>query len=552
MKIIPDKISSKVWLIVVIFSLTFMGMVLQSFITEGKIQKELDSFSVSSKITNSASRNLIGQLDSQFNSYQDAVVSGESDLIDEAAHSANIAEVSLDELKSIASPPLQERFNRFAKKHKNFTRLATKIYPKLMGEDASDEVYEKSAELAQEKTSIRKESIAITVALSDELSGKMDSLVAEIGRSKTKRLVIALTLIIAIVLSVAFVVQKHIATPFYDFIKQVEVLTEGNLTVRFAAERQGELSQLGRNLNHYVERLTLSIQKISSDANQLKTLSSDTQTSAEEMQTNSDEMSQQATSVNKAGEGLSTEIASISGNAEEMTSSTISVAGAIEEMSAAIAEVAQQCTKQSAIVEEANSKAKSANNLMEELGTAAQEIQKIIEMINTIAAQTNLLALNATIEAASAGEAGKGFAVVANEVKELARQSSDSSERIGTQIHNIREKTEASLKAVGEISEIMEQVSMYSNMIASSIEEQSATNQEISGTMQTVSRSTEEVSETVKRSSESAHSVAENIRGVNDSISRFKILADHTQTRSLELSDLSNELHTAVNQFKTK
>src|SRR5690606_5776265 len=117
----------------------------------------------------------------------------------------------------------------------------------------------------------------------------------------------------------------------------------------------------------------------------------------------------------------------------------------------------------------------------------------------------NLLALNATIEAASAGDAGKGFAVVANEVKELARQSSDSSGRIRSQIQNITQKTEASLKAVDEISEIMSRVSEYSGTIATSVEQQSSTNREISSTMQTVTGFTEEVSSTVTVSSESAN-----------------------------------------------
>ena len=42
-----------------------------------------------------------------------------------------------------------------------------------------------------------------------------------------------------------------------------------------------------------------------------------------------------------------------------------------------------------------------------------------------------------TIEAARAGEAGKGFAVVANEVKELARQTSEATDSIRSSVNNI-------------------------------------------------------------------------------------------------------------------
>ena len=100
-------------------------------------------------------------------------------------------------------------------------------------------------------------------------------------------------------------------------------------------------------------------------------------------------------------------------------------------------------------------------------------------MITSIAVQTNLLALNATIEAARAGEAGKGFAVVANEVKELARRTARSSEKIGQNISAIQGDTQEAVVAIGEITSVIGEINDIQTVVAASVDEQAATTNEI-------------------------------------------------------------------------
>ena len=78
---------------------------------------------------------------------------------------------------------------------------------------------------------------------------------------------------------------------------------------------------------------------------------------------------------------------------------------------------------------------KESSDLMVSINSGTAEITDMIATIANIARQTNLLALNASIEAARAGTHGSGFAVVAQEVRELARTSNESAERIGELVH---------------------------------------------------------------------------------------------------------------------
>ena len=71
----------------------------------------------------------------------------------------------------------------------------------------------------------------------------------------------------------------------------------------------------------------------------------------------------------------------------------------------------------------------TADDQHEALRRTIANVAAIVDAIGQIAHQTNLLALNATIEAARGGDAGRGFAVVANEVKKLAGDTREATNR---------------------------------------------------------------------------------------------------------------------------
>ena len=127
---------------------------------------------------------------------------------------------------------------------------------------------------------------------------------------------------------------------------------------------------------------------------------------------------------------------------DEIASSTQTVYEAVEQVAksaSALAKAGQESVEQAKLLQ-----AKNADTI------------KVIDFITNIAGQTNLLGLNAAIEAARAGEQGRGFAVVAEEVRKLAEQSREATEKIQSTLNEMNKAVEGISKTIettGAISE---------------------------------------------------------------------------------------------------
>lgn len=190
---------------------------------------------------------------------------------------------------------------------------------------------------------------------------------------------------------------------------------------------------------------------------------------------------QNAERVEAVAANVSALASSVAGKTQSASRSSRSAAASVgnaaqatEEMSAAIREVEMQIAQaRDAIVGAAAASRQTAEGTRT-LAENASSIEEVVRLIQDIAAQTNLLALNATIEAARAGEAGRGFAVVAAEVKALAGQTADATDRIVSQVQAIQSGTDRMVGEIGLMTERMAGIEAFANSVAASIEQQAA------------------------------------------------------------------------------
>jgi methyl-accepting chemotaxis protein len=280
---------------------------------------------------------------------------------------------------------------------------------------------------------------ANTAALSSEAT--------DLTNSRTTMLWVLLIATLVIVGAAATVVTMSVLKPLDELRRNMDDIASGdsgNADVRLDADRRDEFGQVADSFNTFADKLVTTTREVEANA-----------TTAHNRAI---EVSQAAT---VAAENMNT------------------VAVATTELSAAASEIARSAGDASRTAETAVRAADHANQLMERLADSSARIGEVVESIRGIAAQTTMLALNATIEAARAGEAGRGFAVVASEVKDLAAETGTATADIVGRVDAIHADTQAALVALGEVAQVITEISSSQSVIAAAVEEQAATTAEI-------------------------------------------------------------------------
>ncbi|MGO5093856.1 methyl-accepting chemotaxis protein [Clostridium sp. LCP25S3_F10] len=265
-------------------------------------------------------------------------------------------------------------------------------------------------------------------------------------------IILSLSIIIAIVTT--SIISKSIINPLKESVQYLDKLATGDFTEKVSNKLLNRKDEVGQ-LTNAVNKMYESIKNIISN---VLTEMGNSNNVVNNIDENINDLDKRIQESSIATEELSASMEETGASAEEMSATSEEVEKAVENIALKAEEGASSAGKILTKVEELKSNAiesqKNANKVKVNIDKSTKdaiEKSKTIEEINIlseaileITSQTNLLALNAAIEAARAGESGKGFAVVAEEIRKLAKQSSQT-------VVRIQDTTKEVLKAVEDL-----------------------------------------------------------------------------------------------------
>ena len=428
----------------------------------------------------------------------------------------------LDKLTAIPLPPAQKA--SVARINSVFTEY-TAFITRFVKNASTDRI---TARLAWEQIGV--DNYLVSAVVRNEQSRFAATINRAEANADSERqhnfMIMIVTVAIAAVLLVllARFVVLSITRPLLRVRRSIDAMATGDLTVSADVESRDEVGLMAQALDQARSSVRDAITSVSTSAAAVAQ-------AAVEMASTSDSMAVSARTAAGEANGVSNAADSVSDNVRM-------IARGSDEMGSAIREIAHNANEAADVAGKAVTIARATTTQIGRLGESSAEIATVVAMITSIAEQTNLLALNATIEAARAGESGKGFAVVASEVKDLARATAQATEDISNRVLGIQGDTNGAVMAIGEISSVIEQINDYQALIASAVEEQSAT--------------AAEMNRSVSALAEGAEGMAGNIAGIADASRVTTEGVTHSQVAVAELSTMAHELQRLVDQFRVR
>ena len=327
--------------------------------------------------------------------------------------------------------------------------------------------------------------------------------------------VVTAALILAMAVALSLIVARSISRPLQELTRITRAIVQtGNLDQSVEVEGRDELGVLARTFQEMVEKLRVipaASREVNEAVNDLTELILDQTASVQ----------QQASGLAQVTATMQ-ELRQTSSIATGKADTVIAVAQKADEFSGAGREAAESSLRG---LEEIRARTDQITSKISDLSERMLLVSGITDTVKDLADQSNMLALNASIEAVRAGEMGKGFGVVAHEIRSLADQSVDATNRIRLVLGEIQgairstaamadqgkkdmgksmEQIRSSGESLTEINAVITETGQAARQIAASVSQQNVGIAQITGAIEGLNQAMERTSVGISRAKEAA------------------------------------------------
>lgn len=317
------------------------------------------------------------------------------------------------------------------------------------------------------------------------------------------------------------------------FISRV---ARGELTAHLEDVGDGDMRELGSNLQSMGEALRTMTLRIHEAVGALSSASAEIMTTVQEHATSANE------SASAVAETAAT-VDEVQQSAQRATEQAEHVAD-VSRRSAQVSDAGRQAVEHT--VTTMNDVRQQVDGIAERILSLSEQTQavgQIITSVNELAERSNLLALNAAIEAARAGEAGRGFAVVAQEIRALADQSREATSHVRAILGDIQKSTTEAVLATEDGSKAVARALSAVQGAGERIEQLAGSSQEASRAADHILTAAQQQAEGVGQISQAMHSI--------DAASRQTVEGTRNiESAARDLNQLAADLRDTVAQYR--